>query len=104
MEGKAAQAQGRGQGLTARLAASSASVLSDKSSGPSSPATPPDERHKGRSDVFSRLGPMAAPTSQAFSDQVGSQHLLGQHLLGQQLLQNSIIVTELAARLLPYRY
>ena len=73
MEGRAARSQGRGQGLAARLAASSTSLESDRSSGPSSPTTPPGERLKGRSDVFSRLGPMPAPTSQASPDQVDTQ-------------------------------
>ncbi len=81
MEGRAAKAQGRGQGLAARLAASGSSVQSDRSSGPSSPATPPDERPSGRSSVFTRLGQVPAPTSQASSDQVGCRQLLGQQLL-----------------------
>ncbi len=81
MEGRAAKSQGRGQGLAARLGASGTSLQSDRGSGPSSPATPSDERPNGRSSVFSRLGPMPAPTSQASSDQVGSQHPLGQQLL-----------------------
>jgi hypothetical protein len=81
MEGRAAKSQGRGQGLAACLAASGTSLQSDSSSGPSSPATPPDERPKGRSDIFSRLGPMPAPTSWASSHQVGCRQLLGQQLL-----------------------
>ncbi len=89
MEGRAAKSQGRGQGLAPRLAASGNSLQSDRGSGPSSPANPPDERPKGRSDVFSRLGPMLAPTSQASSDQVGSQHLLGQQLPGRAKLYHS---------------
>ncbi len=81
VESRATKSQGRGQGFAARLAASGTSLKSDNSSGPSSPATPSDERPKGRSDVFTRLGPMPAPTSQAPSYQVGCQHLLGQQLL-----------------------
>jgi hypothetical protein len=76
MEGMAAKAQGRGQGLAARLAASGTSLQSDRSNGPSSPATPPDQP-KGRPSVFTRLSHVPAPTSQASTDQVGSQQLLG---------------------------
>ncbi len=79
MEGRAAKAQGRGQGRgqgpAARLAASGTSVQTDRSSGPSSPATPPDEP-KGRRSVLTRLSQVPAPTSQASTDQVGSQQLL----------------------------
>ena len=81
MEGRAVKSQGRGQALAARLAVSGNSLQSDSSSGPSSPATPSDEKRKGRSSVFTRLGPMPAPTSQASSDQVGCRHLLAQQLL-----------------------
>ncbi len=81
MEGRAATSQGRGQALAARLAASGTSLQSDRGSGPSSPATPSDERPKGRSSVFTRLGPMHALTSQASSDQVRCRQLLGQQLL-----------------------
>ena len=77
MEGRAAKSQGRGQGLAARLAVSGTSLHSNRSSRPSSPATPLNERPKGRSVVFTRLGPVLGPTSQASSDQVGSQQLLG---------------------------
>jgi len=73
--GHGSQSSGRGQGLAARLAASGTSAQSDRSSGPSSPATPPDEP-KGRRSVFTRLSHGPAPTSQAFTDQVGSQQLL----------------------------
>jgi len=86
VEGRATKSQGRDQGFAARLGASGTSLQSDRGSGPSSPATPPDERPKARSDVFSRLGPMPAPTGQASSYQVGCPPLLGQQLLGQQLL------------------
>ncbi|KAA6420133.1 MAG: hypothetical protein FRX49_09982 [Trebouxia sp. A1-2] len=68
MEGRAAKAQGRSQGLAARLAASGSSVQSDRSSGPSSPATPPDEP-KARSSVFTRLSQVPAPPSQASTHQ-----------------------------------
>ncbi|KAA6425585.1 MAG: hypothetical protein FRX49_04482 [Trebouxia sp. A1-2] len=54
MEGRAGRAQGRGQGPAARLAGSGTSVQSHRSSGPSSPATPPDEP-KARPSVFTRL-------------------------------------------------
>ena len=73
MEVRAAKSQGRGQGLATRLAASGSSLQSDRGSGPSSPATPSDKTPKGRSSVFTRLGPMPGPSSQASSDQVGCQ-------------------------------
>ncbi|DBA97451.1 TPA: hypothetical protein ACH3X1_015169 [Trebouxia sp. C0004] len=60
MEGRAAKAQGRSQGLAAHLAAPGTSVLSDRSNGPSSPAAPPDEP-KGRPSVFTRLSHVPAP-------------------------------------------
>jgi len=53
---------------------------SDTGSGPCSPNTPPDTPRdvpKARPSVFSRLSRMPAPTSQASTDQVGTQHLLG---------------------------
>ena len=81
MEGRAVKSQGRGQALAACLAVSGNSLQSDSSSGPSSPASPPDERPEGRSDVFTRLGLMPAPTSHASSDQVGCRQLLAQQLL-----------------------
>ena len=49
---------------------------SDRSSGPCSPNTPPDVPN-ARPSVFSRLSRMPAPTSQAFTHQVGTQQLLG---------------------------
>ncbi len=75
MEGRAAQAQGRVQGPAARLAASGTSLQSDRSSGPSSPANPPDEP-KGRRCAHTRLSRVPAPTNQASTYQVGSQQLL----------------------------
>ena len=76
MEGRAGRAQGRGQGPAARLAGSGTSVQSHRSSGPSSPATPPDEP-KARPSVFTRLSQVPAPTSRASTDQVGNQQSLG---------------------------
>ncbi len=75
MESRAAQAQGRGQGPAARLAASGPLVQSDRSSGPSSPDTPPDEP-KGRRSALTCLSQVPAPTNQASTYQVGSQQLL----------------------------
>ncbi len=91
MEGRATKSQGRGQGLAARLAASGTSALSDRSSGPSSPATPLDES----SSVFSRLGPMPAPTSQASSDQVGCRQLLSETLSQTQNLLQDCYLTNI---------
>jgi len=47
---------------------------------PCSPKTPPDtpfDLPKARRSVFSRLGPMPAPTSHTATDQVSAQHLFG---------------------------
>ncbi len=71
MEGRAAQAQGRGQGPAARLTASGPLVQSDRSSGPSSPDEP-----KGRRSALTCLSQVAAPINQASTYQVGSQQLL----------------------------
>ena len=76
MEGRAAKAQGRGQALAARLAASGTSLQSDRSSGPSSPATPSDEP-RGRPSVLNRLSRVPATTSQASTHPVGCRQLLG---------------------------
>ncbi len=49
---------------------------SDAGRGPSSPNTlldTPLDVPSARAPVFSRLGPMPAPTSQAFTEQVGTQ-------------------------------
>ena len=62
-------------GFPARLAASGPLVQSDRSNGPSSPATPPDEP-KGRCSALTRLSQARGPTSQPFTHQVGSQQLL----------------------------
>ena len=74
MHGMTTKAQGRGlgrgQGLAARLAASGTSVQY-RSSGPSSPATPPDEP-QGRRSALARLSRVPAPTSQASPHQVGA--------------------------------
>ncbi|DBA77389.1 TPA: hypothetical protein ACH3X2_000904 [Trebouxia sp. C0005] len=66
-QGRAGQAQGRRQGLAARLPASGSSRQSYRSSGPSSSATPSDEP-KARSSVFTRLSQAPVLISQASSD------------------------------------
>ncbi len=75
MEGRAAKAQGRGQGPAARLAVTGPLVRSDRSNGPSSPAVPPDEP-KGCRSAPTRLSRVPAPTSQDPIHHVGSQQLL----------------------------
>ena len=66
----------RTPGFPARLAASGPLIQSDRSSGPSSPATPPDEP-KSRRSALTCLSRVPAPTSQASAPQVGSQQMLG---------------------------
>ena len=61
MEGRAAKAQGSGQGPAARLAASGTLLQSDRSNGPSSPATPPGFgglNAPGEPDMPPGFGPM----------------------------------------------
>ncbi|KAL0054873.1 hypothetical protein WJX82_003597 [Trebouxia sp. C0006] len=58
-------------GFPARQAASGPLVQSDRSNGPSSPATPPDEP-KGRCSALTRLSQARGPTSQPFTHQGSS--------------------------------